>query len=94
MSKGIFHVFWLSLIFAAGFALIHYFSKYMSFLRETHRSKFLSVSAGIAVAYVFVHLLPELNTYQEQLETKLGDSIWRYAEHHIYIVALIDWKEW
>ncbi|MFP7254239.1 hypothetical protein SFC02_08010 [Terribacillus goriensis] len=81
--------FWLSLIFAAGLALIHYCSKYMSFLKETPRSKFLSVSAGIAVAYVFVHLLPELNTYQEKLEAELGDSVWRYAEHHIYIAALI-----
>lgn len=81
--------FWLSFIFAAGFALIHYCSKYMSFLKETPRSKFLSVSAGIAVAYVFVHLLPELNRYQEQLEAELGDSVWRYTEHHIYIVALI-----
>ncbi|WP_255220709.1 hypothetical protein [Terribacillus saccharophilus] len=61
----------------------------MSFLKETPQSKFLSVSAGIAAAYVFVHLLPELNSYQEQLETELGDSVWRYTEHHIYIVALI-----
>ncbi|WP_367543405.1 hypothetical protein [Terribacillus saccharophilus] len=38
---------------------------------------------------MFVHLLPELNSYQEQLEAELGDSIWHYAEHHIYIVALI-----
>lgn len=81
--------FWLSMIFAIGFALIHYCSKYMSFLKETPRSKFLSISAGIAVAYVFVHLLPELNSFQEQLQTELEDSFWSFTEHHIYIIALI-----
>jgi hypothetical protein len=83
MLKGGFYVFLAQLVFATGFALIHYCSKYMNFLKETPRSKFLSISAGIAVAYVFVHLLPELNTDQEQLEAELGNSIWRYAEHHM-----------
>ncbi|QXE01184.1 ZIP family metal transporter [Terribacillus sp. DMT04] len=81
--------FWLSLTFAIGFALIHYCSKYMGFLKETPRSKFLSISAGIAVAYVFVHLLPELNHYQELLNDELEHHIWSYTENHIYILALI-----
>ena len=78
----------LSFFCAVGFALIHFFSKSIRFANVVPRSKFLSFSAGVSVAYVFVHLLPELNHYQEVLVNELKNSPWRYLEHHIYVIAL------
>jgi hypothetical protein len=51
------------------------------------RSGWLSAFGGIAVAYVFVHLLPELAEGQATLEegsTSLGS-----IEDHVYLVALL-----
>lgn len=79
---------WLSFFCAAGFALIHFLSKYMRFADKVPRSKFLSFSAGIAVSYVFIMLLPELKDYQQILSSELENSPWHYLENHIYIVAL------
>lgn len=82
-------MFWLSLLFAIGFALIHYFSGNLIHVRETPRSRFLSLAGGVAVAYVFLHLLPELNEYQEQLEGHLGDGLFASVENHILVVSMI-----
>ncbi|MER2001634.1 MAG: hypothetical protein ABS862_03350 [Carnobacterium inhibens] len=80
---------WLSFICAIGFALIHFFSKSMRFADKVPRSKFLSFSAGVAVSYVFVMLLPELKDYQQVLSKELENSPWQYLENHIYIIALV-----
>ncbi|TDL31956.1 hypothetical protein E2R51_12125 [Jeotgalibacillus sp. S-D1] len=81
--------FWLSFVFAIGFSLIHYSSKYLGFIKERPQSRVLSFAGGIAVSYVFIHLLPELNHYQQALEENLGEGAWRYVENHIYIIAMI-----
>ena len=78
----------LNFFCAVGFALIHFFSKSVRFANVVPRTKFLSFSAGVSVAYVFVRLLPELNHYQEVLINELNNSSWRYLEHHIYVIAL------
>lgn len=78
----------MSFVFAAGFALIHLFSKKLLFLENIPRSRFLSIAGGIAVAYVFVHLLPDLNEHQEALESSLSSESLAFAESHIYLVAL------
>lgn len=56
---------WLSLFFVIGFIAIHLFSKNMLFLKALPRSRFLSIAGGISVAYVFLHLLPELGVFQD-----------------------------
>lgn len=78
----------LTFFCALGFSLIHYFSKYMKFAGKIPRSRFLSLTAGVAVAYVFVHLLPELNDYQEVVSQHLENSYLGYIENHIYIIAM------
>lgn len=79
----------ISFICVIGFAFIHFFSKYMQFANKVPRSRFLSLSAGVAVSYVFVHLLPQLNEYQQVVTKNLQQSSWRHIENHIYIIALI-----
>lgn len=82
-------MFWLSLCFAIGFVLIHLFSKNMKFLTTVPRSRFLSIVGGISVAYVFLHLLPELGFYQEELRGEVEGSAWSFLENHIYVLAML-----
>lgn len=82
-------MFLLSFVFAVGFALIHYFSGNLIHVRETPRSRFLSLAGGVAVAYVFLHLLPELNEYQERLEGHLESGIFASIENHILVISML-----
>ena len=72
-----------------GLISVHIFSKKLLFLNALPRHRFLSLSSGIAVSYVFVHLLPELNKYQKKLERSLENSFWGALENHIYLLALL-----
>lgn len=65
--------------------LVHLFSGKLRFLEGTPRSIWLSIAGGVSVAYVFVHLLPELSRAQESLEG-VGP---RGLENHVYLVALV-----
>lgn len=80
---------WLSLFFVIGFMAIHLFSKNMLFLKALPRSRFLSIAGGISVAYVFLHLLPELGVFQDELQGEVEGTAWRFLEHHIYVVAML-----
>jgi hypothetical protein len=68
-------------------SLVHIVTPALRFLEGTPRSAWLSVSGGVSVAYVFVHLLPELAEGQEHLNLthELGTG---FAERHVYLVAL------
>lgn len=79
----------LSFIFALGFSMVHFSSKYMKFLTYIPRSRLLSVASGISVAYVFVHLLPELKEHQESIEGTGSTEIFRYLDSHVYIFAML-----
>ena len=50
---------------AVAFALIHLFIGKLTFLNALPRSRWLSFAGGVAVAYVFLHILPELSGHQE-----------------------------
>lgn len=64
--------------------LVHLLSGRLRFLEGTPRSIWLSIAGGVSVAYVFVHLLPELSRAQESLKG-VGP---RGSENHVYLVAL------
>lgn len=66
--------------------LVHLFAGKLKFLGESPRSKWLSMSGGIAVAYVFLHIFPELDEAQNKI--KEGEIV-PFIEHHAYLVALI-----
>ncbi|MFX3673774.1 MAG: hypothetical protein ACE3JQ_04940 [Paenisporosarcina sp.] len=76
-------------LLTCGLMGVHIFSKRLHFLKSSPRHLFLSFSSGVAVSYVFVHLLPELNEYQKELEDKLQPNFLTVVEDHIYIVAMI-----
>ncbi|MDH2244147.1 hypothetical protein N5J70_19580 [Pseudomonas sp. GD03909] len=66
----------------------HVLAGRLSELHQLPRSRWLSAAGGVAVAYVFVHLLPELAHGQKVMEDS-GFHPLRYLEHHAYLLALI-----
>jgi hypothetical protein len=75
-------------ILAIGFALIHVFIGRLAFLDTVPRNRWLSFAGGVAVAYIFLHILPELSVHQQTFAEELGVS-GRTAESWIDLVALI-----
>ncbi len=77
----------LSALIAIGLALTHLYSGRLRFKRIP-RSRWLSAAGGVSVAYVFVHILPELSQHQNVLQD-LGEGIIPFVEHHVYLIALL-----
>lgn len=67
--------------------LVHLFAGKLRFLSGLPRSRWLSAAGGVAVAYVFVHLLPELNEAQDTIAKATGDIL-IFLERHVYLMAL------
>ncbi len=59
----------------------------MHFLYGIPRSWWLSAGGGVSVAYVFLHLLPELSAGQDVLAREFG-KLFGFIEQHIYLIAL------
>jgi hypothetical protein len=84
-------VIFLAFLLVLGLAAVHLFSGGLSFLDGIPRSRWLSVAGGVSVAYVFVHLLPELAENQEIIAETVGESFafLAFFEDHVYLVALV-----
>ena len=77
----------LAPVFAAGLAAVHLFAGKLQFLDAIPRSRWLSLSGGSAVAYVFVHLLPEIRHIATTIER--SESVLVQIEQHVYLIALL-----
>jgi uncharacterized membrane protein YeaQ/YmgE (transglycosylase-associated protein family) len=73
---------------ALGLALTHVYAGKLMFLASIPRSKWLSLGSGVSVAYVFVHIFPELNERQSELKGDISPLL-DFTEHHVYLLALI-----
>jgi hypothetical protein len=74
---------------ALGLASVHIGAGYLRFLDVIPRSRWLSLASGVSVAYVFIHILPELSHHQAQLfEGKTGKE-WTWLDHHIFLLSLM-----
>lgn len=62
-------------------ALIHLYASKLKFLDTIPRSRWLSIASGVSVAYVFVHLLPDLS---EQQQSFAELKVFSWLEHHVY----------
>ena len=74
-------------LMAVAFCLVHLFVGRLRFLDRNPRSRWLSFSGGVAVAYVFLHMLPELGAHAGAFNraTGLGEVM---AESAVYLLAL------
>jgi zinc transporter ZupT len=70
------------------FVLVHLFVGQLRFLEGVPRSRWLSMAGGVAVAYVFLHILPELNAHQATVEARTADDRIGFIEAEIYLVTL------
>jgi zinc transporter ZupT len=78
----------LILLAALGLSLVHLFAGKLRFLDGIPRSRWLSFAGGTSVAYVFLHLLPEVSEGQEVI-AQAADGVLGFFEHHVYFVAFI-----
>lgn len=77
-----------SLLTAIGLAGVHVFSGALRFLDKVPRSRWLSMAGGVAVALVFLDILPQLADQQTTVERALGPGA-SFLRNHVYIVALV-----
>jgi hypothetical protein len=68
------------------FALVHLLGARLDWLRTAPRSIWLSAAGGVSVAYVFVHILPDLAEHQRQVEER---GILAGIESHVWLIALL-----
>lgn len=70
------------------FSLVHLFADKARLLNFTAHSRFLSIGSGVAIAYVFVDLLPKLSKNDNLVRASL-EHLFPYFERHVYIMALL-----
>jgi len=79
---------WLTLSFACLLAAVHFLAKWERLNAWMERSWLLSGAGGVAVAYVFVHILPELSHHQSTLEK--SDQPWlKWLENDAYVASMV-----
>ncbi|MFD1032320.1 hypothetical protein [Metaplanococcus flavidus] len=78
-------MFWVSLAVIVGFAIIHVFTNYIKFLSREPKNRLMSLVSGGSIAYVFMHLVPELTHYQEVAENA---DLPRWMENLDYVTYL------
>lgn len=73
---------------ALGLVAIHLFGGKLRFLDVTPRSIWLSGAGGASVAYVFLHILPDLARAQEMFTESSVDGWMAAIERHVWLLAL------
>ena len=71
---------------ALAFALVHLVGAKLDFLRRVPRSLWLSAAGGVSVAYVFVHILPDLAAHQRRVEE---GGILESVESHVWLLTMV-----
>lgn len=77
-----------SLLAVVVFSLVHLLANRTRILNGKLHHRFLSIGSGIAIAYVFIDILPKLSKH----EPVVNQAIWRffpYFEKHVYVMALL-----
>lgn len=78
MFLSIMLVFFLTSVHVFGFKFVE--------MSQISRSKWLSLGGGVSIAFVFVHILPELHNLQNEIKNK---DILYFLENHLYLIALV-----
>lgn len=73
---------------AVALACVHLFAGRLVFLDRIPRSRWLSIASGSSVAYVFLHLIPELTAAQTTLEESFDGPL-GHVDHHAYFIAAL-----
>ena len=79
---------WTTAPLALALAFAHAAARYLRLSTIVPRSGWLSFGGGVSVAYVFVHVLPELGTGQAAIEEAQHVLVDELA-YHAYLIALV-----
>lgn len=79
---------WIVAVLAVGLAAVHVGAGRLHFVSRVPRSRWLSFAGGTSIAYVFVHLLPELAAGGRAIEANEG-LLAVFFERHVYLVTLV-----
>ena len=71
---------------AIALALIHIFAAQFRFLDQVPKTRWISFAGGLSVAYVFLHLLPELEHLNLNLQLIAGNNL---SELFVWLASLI-----
>lgn len=77
-----------SLCAVAAFALVHLLATKARQLDAIFHGRLLSTGSGVAIAYVFIDILPKLAKHDAVVHNSLAE-IFPYFERHVYIMALL-----
>jgi hypothetical protein len=82
---------WIAFAATAFLMLFHYLSPWLANRLPGNGRTFASFAGGVAVAYVFLHMLPNLVEYNKPIGRFLLNNQWLtpFTELLIYIVALL-----
>jgi hypothetical protein len=78
----------LPLAAASGLALVHLLADRIHSRNREVRARWLSFAGGTSVAFVFLHLMPELQRGQREVEEGLAGAL-EWVDHHVYLAALV-----
>lgn len=70
------------------FILVHLFAEKAASLGKVFHGRLLSAGGGMAIAYVFIDLLPKLCKNDAIVHNALS-TVFPYFERHVYIMALL-----
>jgi len=76
-----------SFLAALMLASVHLLGVRLRYLDRTPRSRWLSFAGGVAVSYVFLHLLPEIAKGQRLMDERTR-GVLAFFEGHAYLLAL------
>ncbi len=68
-------------------ALVHLLAGKLAFISVIPRSRWLSFASGTSVAYVFIHIFPEIAHAQTSFE-QTTSNVLSWFEHHIYLLSM------
>lgn len=79
------------LLLAGGLAAVHVFAGKILSLRSVPRSQWLSIGGGVSIAYVFVHLLPEIAERQARIAggAETANAASAAVQEHLLFVAVL-----
>lgn len=77
----------LSGVLALGLACVHLYVRLLSPALDAPRRPWLSLAGGVATAYVFVHVFPNLCDGQETVR-RAAWPVLSAVDHHVFLVAL------
>lgn len=82
-------MFIVSTFVIAGFVLVHIFTNYIKFLSEEPKNMLMSLLSGGSIAYVFLHLVPELTHYQDVVRKADLPQWLENIDYAAYVLTLI-----